>query len=299
MDELGALKQSIDEMSTEDAWWFDYVGATVRRSVPGRRYLNEFGTVNSYDHASKKFLVKFEDTGEELKVDLTHIKQWTFSLGRRRRSPGAEEAPRKNLMDREKTYNGSGKFLVPSADDMLQSCRRRTLRVLDLFAGSESVLEAISTLLAPKRGSQDGFLLEIVSLDIEPQNQDGQRFRGSFSSKYIQGDIRNWRALLRNYGSGFFDMIWCSPPCEKFSRANQVVTDEDLKAAVEQVKCALACIKYYNPCVFYLENPDGRLRLEEVMGKFERYRHRVSYCQYGSGESSIIFHLYVLSATKS
>lgn len=295
MDELGALKQSIDEMSTEDGcWWNDYVGGIVRRPFPGRgRYLNEFGTVNEYDHASKKFLVKFEDTGDELQVDHAQLKKWTFSPGRRRRSPGAEEAPLMNLTDRENMYNGSGKFLVPSADDMYQSCRRRTLRVLDLFAGSESVLESLSNLLTPKRGSQDGYLLEIVSLDIKPQNQDGQRFRGSFSSKYIQGDIRNWRALLKKkykYESGFFDMIWCSPPCEKFSRANQVVTDEELEAAVELVKCALACIKFYKPCVFYIENPDGRLRLEEVMVGFEQYRHRVSYCMYGSGKSLIIFH---------
>ena len=283
VEELGALKQGIDEMSTEDPWWFDFVGGAVRRAVPGRKYLNEFGTVNAYDIASEKFLVRFEDTGDELKVDLAQLKMWTFSHGRRRRSPGAEEAPLvKNLMDRERTYNGSGKFLVPSADDMLQSCRRRTLRVLDLFAGSESVLEAISTLLAPKRGSQDGFRLYIVSLDIERQ-QEGKTFRGRHSTKYIQGDIRDWKAHLGQYESGFFDMIWCSPPCEKFSRANQVVTDEELKAAVKQVKHALACIEFYNPCVFYIENPDGRLRLEEVMGKFERYRHQVSYCHYGSG----------------
>ena len=56
------------------------------------------------------------------------------------------------------------------------------------------------------------------------------------------------------------------------------------------VKYALACIKFYQPCVFFIENPDGRLRLEEVMGEFEQYRHRVSYCLYGSGKSSIIFH---------
>ena len=292
MDELGALKQSIDEMSTEDGcWWNDYVGGIVRRPFPRRQYLNEFGTVNSYHHASEKFLVKFEDTGDELQVDHKQLKEWTFSHGRRRRSPGAEEAPLMNLTDREERYNGSWRLLVPSADDMLQSCRRRTLRVLDLFAGSESVLEAISTLLAPNHGSEDGFLLDIVSLDSEPQMDDRKIFRRRFKSKYIRGDIRHWKALLtEDYKSGYFDMIWCSPPCEKFSRANHVVTDEELKAAVKLVKYALACIKFYQPCVFFIENPDGRLRLEEVMGEFEQYRHRVSYCLYGSGKSSIIFH---------
>lgn len=82
------------------------------------------------------------------------------------------------------------------------------------------------------------------------------------------------------------DIIWASPPCTAFSVASAWKHWDNKKpitlfalAAIEIVKKTLALIEYFNPKVFYIENPRGMLRHTGLLDHL--IRHTVTYCQYG------------------
>jgi hypothetical protein len=139
----------------------------------------------------------------------------------------------------------------------------RPLHVMVLFSGTGSVESAIQTLYPNNR-------VDIVSVDSDPN-----------SAATITTDIREFaRNQLFTWETGFFDIIWASPPCTQYSRAKSI-GERDLEGADTLVAATLACLLYLKPRYWFIENPLGMLPTRPLMLPFEPYLHRVSYCHYG------------------
>ena len=124
--------------------------------------------------------------------------------------------------------------------------------LLELFSGTGSV---------GKVAKEMGF--EVVSLDLK--NAD------------INCDILNWD--FTQYPIKHFDMIWASPPCTEYSRAKTTgirKIDEANKIVLKTIEI----IKYFQPTVFIIENPQtGLLKNQPFMDEFSYVD--VDYCMYG------------------
>jgi len=118
------------------------------------------------------------------------------------------------------------------------------MRLLELFAGTGSVRKAV--------GSQFD---EIISLDIDPAH-----------NPTIVCDILEWNYKI--YPSGYFDVIWASPPCTEFSCLNFTHPEKipNLNLADSIVKKTIEIIDYFNPSRFFIENPQsGSLKERDYM----------------------------------
>ena len=126
------------------------------------------------------------------------------------------------------------------------------MKLLELFSGTRSI-----GTVAKKRG------YDVVSLDLK--NAD------------INCDILQWN--YKEYPTGYFDFIWSSPPCTEYSRAKTVgVRNIDEANAI--VLKTLDTIEYFNPRIWFIENPQtGLLKNQEFM-KWIPYKD-VDYCKYG------------------
>lgn len=141
------------------------------------------------------------------------------------------------------------------------------LKILDLFAGTRSIANEF------ERKGHDVYTIE---LDEQHGNIDW----------YV--DIMNVTAsdIVERFGRP--DVVWASPPCEKFSVAaigkhwhkgtNEPKTEET-KQAVKLLTHTVELIQELNPTYFYIENPRGKMRKLDLMADLPRYT--VTYCQYG------------------
>lgn len=88
------------------------------------------------------------------------------------------------------------------------------------------------------------------------------------------------------------DIVWASPPCTAFSVASigthwtggkgaYVPKTDFAKLSIELVISTLELIDELKPKYWFIENPRGVLRKMECMQPLEKYRHTVTYCQYG------------------
>ena len=129
------------------------------------------------------------------------------------------------------------------------------MNVLELFSGTGSVGKVCKEI---------GWT--VISLDIDERAD-------------IVGDILQWdyKSFPRNH----FSMIWASPPCEKYSRLTYsnigrklkngtVVSLEKIKEGYLEadilVKKTLEIIEYFNPEVWFIENPQtGALKDRSFM----------------------------------
>ena len=126
------------------------------------------------------------------------------------------------------------------------------MKLLELFSGTGSV---------GKVAKDIGF--EVVSLDLK--NAD------------INCDILNWD--YTQYPIKHFDMIWASPPCTEYSRAKTVGVRKIAEANKIVLK-TIEIIKYFQPTVFFIENPQtGLLKNQPFMDEFSYVD--VDYCMYG------------------
>lgn len=145
----------------------------------------------------------------------------------------------------------------------------KTLKVLELFAGSRSIGKA-----AEKLG------MEVFSSDIEPfENID-------YQISILDFDVAKVPFVP--------DVIWASPPCQGFSVAaigKNWVSGEPFTPKTDSarlgIKLALRTlfiIGYFlneNPnLIFYIENPRGKLRKAPFMESLPILK-TVTYCQYG------------------
>jgi len=143
------------------------------------------------------------------------------------------------------------------------------MRVLELFSGTGSVGKCCEAL---------GY--ETLSLDIDGRAD-------------ITMSILDWD--YKAYPKDSFDMIWASPPCATFSKlqyshlgrkrkCGSIYTREMMETEMKTigdplVKKALEIINYFNPELWFLENPNtGRLKDREYMKDLPYYV--VDYCMY-------------------
>lgn len=86
------------------------------------------------------------------------------------------------------------------------------------------------------------------------------------------------------------DVIWASPPCRTFSVASisahwaggacaYIPKSKECFNGLQNVSRVLEIINYFNPTLWFIENPMGVLRKIGVMRDLPRYM--VTYCQYG------------------
>ena len=83
------------------------------------------------------------------------------------------------------------------------------------------------------------------------------------------------------------NVIWASPPCTTFSIAScgyhwnkdRTPKTERCKEGIRIIEKTIEIIKEVKPMFYFIENPRGLLRKQEMMNEFPR--HTVTYCSYG------------------
>ena len=126
------------------------------------------------------------------------------------------------------------------------------MKLLELFSGTGSVGKVAKEL---------GY--DVVSLDLK--NAD------------INADILQWN--YKQFKPNEFKIIWASPPCIEYSRA-KTTGIRKIDYANSFVKKTIEIINYFNPSVWFIENPQtGLLKQQDFMKDFDYYD--VDYCKYG------------------
>ena len=131
------------------------------------------------------------------------------------------------------------------------------IHILDLFSGSDSI----------KKYCAGRPNLVVTSVDSDPRCKPD-----------ICTDILKWD--FKAVPPKRFDVIWASPPCQQYSQARRRSGPPDIQGANTIVRRVLNIIKYLNPSVFVIENPQTGLLKDQSFMRNLPYQD-VSYCQYG------------------
>lgn len=151
-------------------------------------------------------------------------------------------------------------------------------KVLELFSGTHSV---------GKVCKEKGY--EVISVDIND-------YRGKYPPTH-KIDIMKFD--YKKYKKDEFDIIWSSPPCVYYSvlqnswlgrqrrdkKTKELYTftkkhlEDNMKIGDMWVKKTLEIINYFNPRLWFMENPQtGRLKNRDFMKDLPYYD--VDYCRY-------------------
>ena len=123
------------------------------------------------------------------------------------------------------------------------------MRILELFSGTGSVGTAFS---------EQGW--QVVSLDADPK-----------TDATIHEDILTWDHTT--YPPGHFDAIWASPDCRNYSCARRgAKTPRNLALADSLVLRSQEIINYFNPQVWFIENPQTGMLKDRV------FMHSLPFC---------------------
>ena len=144
-----------------------------------------------------------------------------------------------------------------------QGNEQPTLKVLNLCAGTDSVGKFFK-----KKAAKLNLNIDCITVDNDP------KFKADFCV-----DICNWNFKEALQGLTFH-IIWCSPPCNCYSKANSVGNPDLLEADRLMRKCQ-QIIAALQPDIWVIENPESDLQNREVMKPLRRYLHACSYCHYG------------------
>lgn len=130
------------------------------------------------------------------------------------------------------------------------------MRLLELFCGTKSVSNAVG----------DRFD-EIVSVDIL------SKFNPTVCCDILQWDYTQ-------YPTGYFDVIWASPPCIEYSvLKHNTKMETNIELADRYVKRTLEIIDYFKPTAWFIENPQtGKLKSRPFMASLPRLT--TDYCAY-------------------
>ena len=126
-------------------------------------------------------------------------------------------------------------------------------KLLELFSGTGSVGDVAREL---------GY--EVISLDRDMEAT-------------IKIDIMDWDP--RVHPSGYFDVIWASPPCTEYSRAKTTGV-RDIEGANEIVQQTLDILIYVCPKYWMIENPQTGLLKDQLCMWGLPYQD-IDYCKYG------------------
>lgn len=132
------------------------------------------------------------------------------------------------------------------------------MRTLELFSGTQSFSKAVI------RQSDKN---ETITVDIL------KKFGPT-----IVCDIEKWDYKI--YPPGYFDIIWCSPPCTQYSKA-KTRGERNLTEADRLVRKSFEIIDYFNPTVFIIENVGTGLLVERMKDIRDIPAQFVDYCSYG------------------
>ena len=139
----------------------------------------------------------------------------------------------------------------------------KTIRVLVLFSGTDSVGQAIKQIMPNA---------DIMNIDIDPKAPNA-----------VHMDILNFD--YKCFRKRHFDIIWASPPCTEYSKA-KTTAPRDLETADQIGTRMIEIIKHLDPHEFFIENPQGNpgccLKDRIFMKDFEQYRKTTSYCLFGT-----------------
>ena len=155
-----------------------------------------------------------------------------------------------------------------SADlHLAQHHKRQPLRILELCSGPHCSFSSTARHMFP-----DSY---IVTLDINPVHDD------TISPHHISADITKWD-YLKYFDPGFFDIIWASPPCDKYSRARTTGPTVNYHIPDQIVTSVLRIIQVAQPHVWFIENPHGALRDRPFMQPLHSMLNECTFCMYGT-----------------
>jgi hypothetical protein len=132
------------------------------------------------------------------------------------------------------------------------------MHTLELFAGSQSFSKGI------KRFDQSA---SCVTVDLS-----------SHFSPTHHSSILDWDYTI--YPSGYFDMIWASPPCTQYSIA-KTRGIRDLEGSDALVRKVLEIIDYFNPSAWIIENVGTGLLVDRMKEIRDIPMYLTDYCCYG------------------
>lgn len=111
--------------------------------------------------------------------------------------------------------------------------------------------------------------VRVDTLDVSPE-----------SNPTILANVLEW-----DYGaipSGTYQVVYASPPCTPFSRANVNANEEDVEVGVRvAIRCFEICVALAT-VVWIVENPVNRLAEHPDMTRYDAYRRPTTYCHWGT-----------------
>ena len=152
--------------------------------------------------------------------------------------------------------------------------RKDKIDVLDLCSGSKSLQRALEA-----AGVAD--LFNVISIDSDPKTNPTVVMRAEELIKAINHG-KPLPLALRTFNPR---IIWASPPCTSFSKANTRRTEKekerDIKKGLKTVRACFEVVAHFKPPFWCIENPETLLLEQVYMKQWERFRHSVTYCKYG------------------
>ena len=151
------------------------------------------------------------------------------------------------------------------------------MRVLELFKGTGSIEKAFKSI---------DNNIEVISLDIE------KKYNPTHLCNILDFDYKQ-------YPKNHFDIIWGSPPCDKFSQLRncwlgrtfkdgRYVTKELLEEEIKTIGLpplykTKEIIEYFKPKYYFIENPATSKMKNYIDDNFlyDINKYIVSYCKYG------------------